>query len=75
MEAPLFAFLLAEQRCRNLLSGSCTHGWRMEGGGAVGGVLAHNFTMVSEKRPAKHFKWQSSERAALWRRAGSVMIR
>lgn len=75
MEDPLFVFLLAEQRCRNLLSGSCTHGCRMEGGGAVGGVLAHNFVMVSEKRPAKHFKWRSSERAALWRRAGSVMIR
>lgn len=63
-------FLLTEQQC----TGSCTHGWRMERGGAVGGVLAHNFMMVPE-RPAKHFKWQSSERAALWRSAGSVMIR
>lgn len=75
MDGALFVFPLSEQQCRNLLSGSCTRGWRTEGGGAVGGVLAHNFMMVSEKRPAKHFKWQSSERADLWRRAGSVMIR
>lgn len=68
-------FLLTEHHCKNLLSGSGTHGWRMERGGAVGGGLARNFMMVPEKRPAKHFKWQNGERAALWRRARSVMIR
>lgn len=43
--------------------------------GTVCSGLAHTFMMVPEKRSAEHFKWRGSKRAALWRRAGSVMIR
>lgn len=48
--------------------------WREEREGTARSIIPNNLMMVSEKRPAKHFKWQSSKRAALWRRAG-VMIR
>lgn len=65
-------FLLTEQQRRNLLSGSCTHGWRTERGGAAAGISAHNFTTVPEKRaqPCVSSGRAVRRRAALWRRAG-----